>query len=419
MGKLAITGGTPVRRRPFPKRPIYDERELAALKEVLESRRWTSAPYIFRGDMSLSKVYQLEQRFAAYHDCKFGVATGSGTDALQIAYAAAGLGPGDEAIMPPNTFIATATAALQLDAVPIFADVDPETLCLDPEAVEAAITPRTKLIVPLHLGGYPADMDRIMEIAAKYELKVVADACHAHGTEWRGTKVAALSDLSAFSFQQDKQITAGEGGMAVTNDQAAYEQCYIFHNDGRGMGEQGNLFVGQGWNFRMSEFQAAVLLVQLERLDEILGRKNCNAEVLGQGLAEIGGLSWPREDGRITRQSYVYPHLRYHAEAFGGLPAKLVARALFAEGIPCRTDGGWLLYKHPLFTETRFHFQSARRVDYTRVRCPHAEGAAGRWIGFPQEVLLGTREDVEDFVEAVAKVKANLDELRGLQDSEE
>ena len=419
MGKLAITGGTPVRRRPFPQRPIYDERELVALKEVLESRRWTSAPYIFRGDMSLSKVHQLEQRFAAYHDCKFGVATGSGTDALQIAYAAAGLGPGDEAIMPPNTFIATATAALQLDAVPIFADVDPETLCLDPEAVEAAITPRTRLIVPLHLGGYPADMDRIMEIAAKYELKVVADACHAHGTEWRGKKVAALSDLSAFSFQQDKQITAGEGGMAVTNDQAAYEQCYILHNDGRGMGEQGSLFVEQGWNFRMSEFQAAVLLVQLERLDEILERKNRNAKVLGQGLAEIGGLSWPQEDERITRQSYVYPHLRYHSEAFDGLPAKLVARALFAEGIPCGADGGWLLYQHPLFTEARFHFQSAGRVDYTQVHCPNAEGAAGRWIGFPQEVLLGTSEDVEDFVEAVAKVKANLDELRGLQESEE
>jgi len=401
-----------VRTEPFPERPIYDERELAALKEVLESRRWTSAPYIFRGDMSLSGVYQLEEQFAAYHDCKFGVATGSGTDALQIAYAAAGLGPGDEAIMPPNTFIATATPVLQLGAVPIFADVDPETLCLDPEAVEAAINPRTRLIVPLHLGGYPADMDCIMGIATKHDLKVVADACHGHGTEWRGTKVAALSDLSAFSFQQDKQITAGEGGIAITNDQEAYEQCYILHNDGRGMGEEGGRFVGQGWNFRMSEFQAAVLLVQLERLDEILERKNRNAEILGQRLAEIGGLSWPREDERITRQSYVYPRLRYHAQAFDGLPARLVARALFAEGIPCGANGGWLLYKHPLFAEARFHFQSAKRVDYTQVHCPNAEGAAGRWLGFPQEILLGTRKGVDDFLEALAKVKANLGELQ-------
>jgi len=412
MAELAINGGTPVRTEPFPQRPIFDERELAALKEALESRRWTSAPYIFRGDMSLSKVHQLEEQYAAYHDCAFGVATGSGTDALQIAYAAAGVGPGDEVIMPPNTFIATATPALQLGAVPVFVDVDPETLCIDPEAVEDAITDRTKLIVPLHPGGYPADMDRIMEIARKYDLKVVADACHAHGTEWRDRKVAAFSDLSAFSFQQDKQITAGEGGIVTTNDRALYEQCYILHNDGRGMGEQGGVFVAQGWNFRMSEFQAAVLLVQLARLDELLERKNHNAEVLGKGLAEVGGLSWPREDERITLQSYVYPRLRYDGAAFDGLPAQRFTEALTAEGIPCGARGGRMLYQHPLFVEARFHFESSRRIDYTQVHCPNAESAEGHWIGFPQEVMLASEDAMHDFVEAVAKIKAHLDELR-------
>ena len=412
MAKLAINGGIPVLTKPFPQRPFYDERELEALKEVLESHRWTSAPYIFRGDMSLSRVYQLEERFAAYHDCKFGVATGSGTDALQIAYCAAGLRPGDEAIMPPNTFIATATPALHLDAVPIFADIDSETLCLDPEAVEAAIADRTRLIIPLHLGGYPADMDSIMEIARKHDLKVVADACHAHGTEWRGKKVAAFSHLSAFSFQQDKQITAGEGGIVITNDQAAYEQCYILHNDGRGIGEQGGTYVSQGWNFRMSEFQAAVMLVQLERLDEILERKNHNAEILGRGLAEVSGLSWPRHDERITCQSYVYPRMRYDAAAFNGVSADLFARALTAEGIPCGAGGVRKLYDHPLFTQARFHFQSAKRVDYTNVRCPNAENTAGCWIGFPQNVLLGSESDMYGFVSAVAKIKRSLDELR-------
>ncbi len=411
MAKLAINGGTPVRTEPFPSRPIYDEMEIEALREVVERRRWTSAPYIFRGDMSLSKVYQLEERYAAYHDCKFGVATGSGTDALQIAYAAASLGPGDEAIMPPNTFIATATPALQLGAVPVFADVDPETLCLDPEAVEATITERTRLVVPLHLGGYPADMDRIMEIARKHDLKVVADACHAHGTEWRGKRVAVFSDLSAFSFQQDKQITAGEGGIATTNDRALYEQCYTLHNDGRGMGAQDSVFVAQGWNFRMSEFQAAVLLVQLGRLDELLERKNRNAEILGMGLAEIGGLSWPREDERITCQSYVYPRMRYDTEAFESLSVELFAKALTAEGIPCGAGGGWVLYKHPLFTEARFHFSSSKRVDYTQVHCPNAEGAAGHWIHFPQEVMLASEDAMDGFIHAVAKIKENVEEL--------
>ena len=411
MDKLAINGGTPVRTKPFPERPIYDEQELAALKEALESRHWTSAPYIFRGDMSLSRVFQLEEKYAAFHDCDFGIATGSGTDALQLAYAAVGLGPGDEAIMPPNTFIATATPALQLGAVPVFADVDPETLCIDPEAVEEAITDRTRLIVPLHSGGYPADMDRIMEIARKHDLKVVADACHAHGTEWRGKKVAAVSDMSAFSFQQDKQITAGEGGIATTNDEAFYEKSYILHNDGRGMGEEGSLFVAQAWNFRMSEFQAAVLLVQLGRLDKLLEHKNHNAEVLGQGLAEIGGISWPREDERITCQSYVYPRLRYHSEAFDGLPAELFAKALTAEGIPCGARGGWVLYQHPLFTETRFRFESSKRIDYTQVRCPNAESAQGHWLGFPQEVMLAPEQAMRDFISSVAKIKENVSEL--------
>ncbi len=412
MAKLALNGGTPVRTEPFPERPFYDDRELDALRETLESRRWTSAPYIFRGDMSRSRVHQLEQRFAAYHDCSFGVATCSGTGALQIAYCAAGLSPGDEAIMPPNTFIATATPVLHLDAVPIFVDIDPDTLCIDPEAIEAAITDRTRLIVPLHLGGYPADMDRIMEIARKHDLKVVADVCHAHGTEWRDKKVASLSHLSAFSFQQDKQITSGEGGMAITNDQAAYEQCYILHNDGRGIGEDAGKFVGQGWNFRMSEFQAAVMLVQLERLDEILERKNRNAEILGKGLAEIGGLSWPTADKRITRQAYVYPRMRYDAASFGGVPAALFAEALTAEGIPCGAGKGRKLYEHPLFTQRSFHFQSAKRVGYTKVYCPNAESTAGRWISLPQNVLLASENDMGSFIDAVAKIKRNLAELQ-------
>ncbi|NPV07082.1 MAG: DegT/DnrJ/EryC1/StrS family aminotransferase [Anaerolineae bacterium] len=411
MRRLALNGGTPVRSAPFPERPIFDQLELTALEEVLTSRRWTSAPYIFKGDMSLSRTYRLERDYAAYHDCRFGIATGSGTDALQIAYAAAGLGPGDEAIMPPNTFIATATPALHLGAVPIFADVDPETLCLDPDAVEAAITDRTRLIVPLHLGGYPADMDRIMEIARRHDLTVVADACHAAGTEWRGRKVAAFSDLSAFSFQQDKQITAGEGGMVTTNDEKLYEQCYVLHNDGRGLGEHGGHFVAQGWNFRMSEFQAALLLAQLSRLDDLLKRKNRNARRLGAGLAQVGGLSWPREDERITAQSYVYPRLRYHAEAFDGLSAATFAEALRAEGIPCGAGSGWTLYRHPLFTESSFRFDTSRRVDYRQVHCPNAEDAAGRWIGFPQEVMLADERAIDDFVEAVAKIKANLGEL--------
>ena len=411
MSKLAIHGGTPVRTAPFPERPLFGPAELAALEEVLNSRRWTSAPYVFGGDLSLSKVHTLGERFAQYHGCRFGLPVGSGTDSLQIAYAAAGLGPGDEAIMPPNTFIATATPALNLGAVPVFVDVDPETLCLDPDAVEAAVTERTRMLVPLHLGGYPADMDRLMEIAAKHDLMVVADACHAAGTEWRSGKVAGLSHLSCFSFQQDKQITSGEGGIVITDDDALYDQCYMLHNDGRGLREQGGQFVVQGWNFRMSEFQAAVLLAQFERMPDLIHHKNRNAEVVAAGLAEIGGIGWPKPDERIGLQSLVYPRLRYHQEAFDGLPADAFAGALRAEGIPCGAGAGWVLYRHPLFAESRFLFPSSKGIDYTKVHCPNAENAGGRWLALPQEVMLADETAMADLVEAVAKVKANRAEL--------
>ncbi len=412
MSKLAIHGGPPVRTEPYPPWPVYDEREIEALREVVESRCWTSAPYLYRGRPEAWKVRQLEERFAAYHDARYGIATGSGTDALQIAFAAAGVGPGDEVILSPVTFIASATPILHLGAVPVFADVDPETLNLDPAAVEAAITERTKAISPVHLGGYPCDMDRINEIAARHGLMVVADACHAHGSEWRGRKVGALSHLAAFSFQQEKQITCGEGGMTITNDPELYALCYMYHNDGRGMDEEGGLYKVQGWNFRMSAFQAAVLSVQLERLDALIEQKTEAVAYLEKEFAAIGGLRFPKRDPRVTRQSYLYPRLRYDRGAFGGVSAERFGEALQAEGIPASGRSGLLLYEHPLFVERRFISEAARRVDYTRVRCPVAEAAKGRWIHFDQRVLLGSREDLDDFVEAVAKVKANLDELR-------
>jgi len=319
---------------------------------VLESRKWTSAPYI-----KDTPAEELAQRFAAYSDARYGIATGSGTGALQISFAAAGVRAGDEVILAPNTFVAGATPVLHLGAVPVFADVEPETLTLDPDAVEAAITERTRAISPLHLAGYPCDMDRITEIAAKHGLTVVADACHAHGSEWKGTKVGALSDLAAFSFQQGKNITSGEGGLLITNDPTLYELCYTYHNDGRGMGDELGIYKVQGWNFRMSGFQAAVLMVQLERLDELLDRKAQSAAYLDRALEGIDGLRFPREDPRVTRLTYLYPGLRYEQSAFDGVSAELFAQALSAEGIPCSGKSGQLLYEHPLFAQRRFFFE--------------------------------------------------------------
>lgn len=385
--------------------------------EALRSRRWSSAPYIYRGKMEDSKAWQLEKAWAEYHDAKHAIAVSSGTSALMLCLAAAGVGSGDEVILPPRTFIADATAILRLFAVPVFVDVEEERGLIDPERIEEAITDRTKVIFPTHSGGWPCDMDRILQIAENHDLIVVADACHAHGSEWRGKKVASLSRLSGFSLQQAKQVTPGEGGMIVTSDDEMAEMCYILHNDGRGMGDEQDLFVQNGWNVRMNELTAAVTLAQLGRLDEVIDLKEDNFAYLSEQLETIDGIRAPERDERVTRLNHLYPGLRYDQQALDGVPANAFARALTAEGVPM---GGAMkprvLYQHPLFTEKRFdpgiEKLYGKPIDFTNCHCPVAESAGGKRLRFPQALLLGAKEDVDDIVEGIVKVKTNLDELK-------
>lgn len=420
MPTLATRGGTPVRTLAFPSWPTADGRELEALRAVLESHRWSSAPGYHREDPSQSQAYQFEQEFAAYHGVKRGIAVGSGTDALQIAYRTAGVGLGDEVIVPCVTFIATATPILQLGAVPIFVDVDSETGCISSDAVEAAITDRTRLIVPVHSGGLPADLDRLDEISRRHGIPIVADAAHAHGSEWRGKKVPAWSVLSAFSLQQEKQVTPGEGGMILTDDDHFADLAYMYHNDGRGLGEQGGSFVEMGWNYRMSEFQAAIGRIQLSHLDEVIERKSrlvARLDSLFQSLG--GGVRFLVDDPRVTRQSHLYPRLRYYQEKMQNVPAEAFAAALVAEGIPCSARRAVPLYRHPLFVDRRFDppgrasriRHPASEVDYAAVHCPAAEGMAGRFLGMPQTVLLGDDDIASQVLAAFEKVMTHLDEI--------
>lgn len=420
MPTLAIRGGEPARTRPLPAWPEFDEREEQALLAVLRSRHWSSAPGYFRAEPSASQAYQLEREFAAYHGVKRAVATGSGTDALNLAYRAAGVGFGDEVIVPCLTFIATASPVLQLGAVPIFVDVDAESRCISPDAVEAALTDRTRLIVPMHSGGHPADMDRLNEIAGRHGILLVADAAHAHGSEWRGKKLPLWSALSAFSLQQEKQVTSGEGGIVLTDDDRLADLAAIYHNDGRGLGSENGRFVDMGWNYRLSEFQAAIARVQLSRLDGLIDRKSANVARLSAVLAEFGdGLRFPRPDPRVTRQSYLYPWLHYDREKLHDVPAETFAAALNAEGVPCGARPPVPLYKHPVFAERRFGpagrsgrlRHPASDVDYESVYCPVAENLAGRGLSLPQEVLLADDDTMGQIVTAFAKVLTQLDDL--------
>ncbi len=279
---LAVDGGLPVRTRPFASWPVFGENEERLLLEVLHSGDW--------GILSGNKVTAFQERFAAFQNARFCLCVPNGTLALELALLALGIGEGDEVILPAYTFIATASAVLRVGAKPVFADIDLDTYTLDPAAVPAALTERTRLLLPVHLAGRPADMDSLLSVAREHNLRLLEDACQAWGAEWRGVRVGAQGDLGAFSFQSSKNLTAGEGGALVTNQPELYERCWSLHNVGRvrsGAWYQHELL---GLNLRMTEWQGAVLLAQIERMEEHARRREQNAGYLIEALSQVQGL---------------------------------------------------------------------------------------------------------------------------------
>jgi dTDP-4-amino-4,6-dideoxygalactose transaminase len=395
--KLAIEGGVPVRQQPFPRWPIWDEKEERLLLEVLHSGDW--------GMLTGTKVQAFEQAFAAYQQARHGVCVVNGTAALEIALRAVGVGPGDEVITTPYTFIATVNAAITVGALPIFVDIDPETAAIDINRIEEVITAKTKAIMPVHIAGQPADMDGILAIAQKHKLRVVEDACQAWGAEWRGQRVGALGELGTFSFQASKNITAGEGGILVTNDDYLADLCWSLHNVGRRKGGLWYEHVRQGGNYRMTEWQGAILLAQLERADELARRRHENALQLDEVLRSIPGIDPLRVDPRVTRHAWHLFVFRYKREAFGGLPRQDFIAALQAEGIPCTP--GYVPLNESLALQDGLRKLQAFRKDISPPRaCPVAERLSQEeavWL--PQNLLLGGEKEINDIVEAIAKIK--------------
>ena len=408
---LALNGGPKVREKPWPGWPMHDEREAKAVQAVLESHTWGT-----RGP----KVQELEAKFSAFHDAEFGVAVTSGTTALEVTFRACGIGAGDEVILPPYTFIATASSIVAVNAIPVFADIDPDTYCLDPAAAEAAITPQTKAIAAVHMGGCPAEMGRLRDLARKHGLRLIEDAAQAHGAAWDGTRIGALGDAGAFSFQNSKNMSAGEGGMVLTNDREVYERAWSYHHCGRvpdGAWYDHRIL---GSNLRMTEWQAAILLVQLERVEEHMAIREENAAHLNERLArEVDGLVGTAESHGTTRNAYHLWMGKYDAGAFGGVSRDKFLSAMAAEGIPI--GRGY----NPLYREGAFrdawdasHCPWACRlyqgsVDYARVSCPaceHVCDVGGVWIY--QSALLGPREDMDDIVAAALKVREHAEQLR-------
>ncbi len=393
---------------------MWTQAEVDAVQAVVTSGRWISTQD--------TEVKQFETEYAAYHDAAYGIAVVNGTVALKLALTAAGVGVGDEVLMPGYTFVATATAALEIGAVPVFVDIDPETYTMDPVHAAAMITSRTRAIVPVHLGGRPADMDAIAELANQHDLAVIEDAAQAWGASWNGKKVGALGDIGGISFQASKNITAGEGGMILTNDPTIGELARSLSNCGRQADGLWYAHYVLGGNYRLSEFQGAVLRVQLQRYPEYLEKRQANAAHLEAGLAEVEGISTMRSDARVTANAYHIFFMRYDAAAFGDLPRDQFLKALQAEGIQ-GVHGGYSLpvYRQPvmqaknfgLSTPPLFHGVHPSPPDYSSVALPATDRACDDeavWIR--QNMLLGDRQSMDDIVEAILKIQRYRDELQ-------
>ncbi|PTX64899.1 dTDP-4-amino-4,6-dideoxygalactose transaminase [Melghirimyces profundicolus] len=402
MEKLAIHGGDPVRTEPFPRWPVWGEEEKELLLEVLHSGKWGGTGRVLTGE-GTSKLEELEKRLTAFQGARHGITTVNGTMAITVALQAAGIEPGDEVIMPPYTFIATATAALLFGAIPVFADVEEETLLLDPAKVEEAVTPRTKAVIPVHLAGASADMTRLKETARRYGLSIIEDSAQAVGTRWEDKGVGALGNLGTFSFQSGKNLTAGEGGFILTNDERLAQKAWSLANVGRVKAGGWYQHERIGWNLRMTEWQAAILLAQMNRLPEQLKKREQNARILDRLLGKISGIEPVKTDPRVTRHARHLYLFRIQSSVIP-MNKEEFLRAVQAEGIPL-SPGYVSLNRHPAVLRSIRKWTGEHRVN----PCPVAERMADReafWLG--QNILLADERAMFQIARAIEKVIAYL-----------
>ena len=405
---LALRGGTPVRQAPFPSWPVFGPEDEVALLEVLHSGRW------FLSD----RVAEVERAFPEFHQARHGCAVSSGTTALQVALEAAGVGVGDEVVIPSYTFVATAAAVALVGAVPVFVDVTPDTYCIDVTAVEAAVTERTRAVIAVHLAGQPADLDGLTILCKKHGLRLIEDAAQAHCAEWKGRRVGAIGDLGTFSFQASKNLNAGEGGFVVSDDDALADAAWSIHNCGRSRSGEWYEHPLIGGNYRMTEFQAALLLSQMRNLEPQADLRSKNTALLADHLSDIEGIEPLLVDDRVTRHAYHLYVLRYDGAAFGGATRDRFIEALCAEGVP-GAAGYRPLYREPAFQE-RFRDYPldspafGGKPDYSQVDCPVTERiCADEAVWLTQNLLLGSEQDIAHIAEAVRKIQQSSDQLAG------
>lgn len=411
--KLAAEGGTPVRSTPlrlgYWGPSYYDAKETSELVNVVELRR----PFRFgRGPNAPVKVTTFEKEFAQRMGTKYALAVTSGTAALEVAYTALGIGPGDEVILPAWTWHSDATAVVRAAALPVFAEID-ESFNIDPADIEHRITPRTKLLVAVHLQGTPADMDRILAIARKHNLKVLEDCAQAVGASYKGKPVGSMGDIGIYSHQETKTITAGEGGSVVTNDPVLFERAARFHDVGN-LAQPHQVVLGKaqlapfvGTNFRMSEFTGGVMLAQIRKLDTIIGAVRRNSRRVYEGVRDLPGIRFrhqPDPAGQIG--SVVF--LRFDTKERCG---KFMA-AMQAENIPVAKPVGSVVLPIQPYIENKITAHPAwptwtsdrgKAIRYGAESCPRTRDILARFAG-PAIHPKYTDQDVDDIIAAIRKV---------------
>lgn len=413
----AILGGKPLIEDPdWPSWPIWKpETDEKRLLGVMRSGKWSRDKL----------VSEFEKRWAEVIGSKRCLAVVNGTNALNTALAQLEIGWGDEVLVTPYTFIASVSSIMFNGAIPVFVDVDPETFQMDPEKIEAKITPRTKAIMPVHILGLPSDMERIMAIADKHKLLVVEDACQAWLAEVNHKKVGTFGHAGCFSFQNSKNMAVGEGGAIVSDDDAFMDRCYSYHNYGNPYGTAagtvgaGTIMVGT--KLRITEYQAAIGLAQLERLEEETDIRNVNAQYLRLLIQEIDGIFPYRLYKNVTKAAYHLFPFRYQEEEFEGLSRAGFLQALRAEGVPC--SGGYtelnkMPYLRNAFNSRFFRkFYPKEQLDYEQYaeenQCPLNEKLCNKqavWI--PQNVLLGTKADMDKIGAAIRKIRDNAGQIK-------